>query len=316
MTDALRYRGTGEPAGGGAKDPFPYLADPGLVDAVNVAIHLGRPLLVKGPPGSGKTRVAYALAHELGLPLFTWYVKSTSRARDGLYSIDMVRRLQDAQLKPERAQRLTPYLQFGPLGQALKRPGPSVVLIDEIDKADIDFPNDLLRELDEGRFTVEEMDEADLSDNEREAGFQRTYGRAGQGAPTPDDPRPIVIITSNDEKELPDAFLRRCVFHYIEFPAPDRLAEIVKVNTPGLNLDDALINHAIRRLEELRRVEGVRKKPETSELIDWIKVLKAWEVDVARLEAAATPGDLPHLEVLYKHQGDVLRVRNPFPAPR
>jgi MoxR-like ATPase len=301
----LRYRGDGMPPSGTESERFPYLADPRLVQAVNVAIHLGRPLLVKGPPGSGKTSVAYSVAHELGLEPFTWYVKSTSRARDGLYSIDMVRRLQDAQLREERAQRLTPYLTFGPLGQALRHSGPSVVLIDEIDKADIDFPNDLLRELDEGRFTVEEMDEAE--------GTPRTYGRGTARGDGP-DPRPFVVITSNDEKELPDAFLRRCIFHYIEFPDPERLLEIVRVNTPELDLDAALVDAAIAWLGELRTLEGIRKRPETSELIDWVRVLHAWGVPVDRLREATEAADLPHLEVLFKHQGDRIRVGAPAPA--
>lgn len=303
-----RYRGDGRPPKGSGGTRFPYLADPSLVKAVNVAIHLRRPLLIKGPPGSGKTSVAYAIAHELGVRLFTWYVKSTSRARDGLYGIDMVRRLQDAQLDRDTAQRITPYLRFGPLGDALRQPGPSVVLIDEIDKADIDFPNDLLRELDEGRFTIEELSDEDLTEEERAAGFQRTYGRAAGAAASPEDPRPIVVVTSNDEKELPDAFLRRCVFHYIEFPGDERLREIVRVNTPRLRLDPALVNRAIARLRDLRGVDGVRKKPETSELIDWIRVLHAWRVDLSALAPEVARGDLPHLEVLYKHQGDVHKL--------
>jgi MoxR-like ATPase len=312
MTDTLRYRGDGMPPEGSEKrEPYPYLADEGLVKAVNVAIHLNRPLLVKGPPGSGKTAVAYALAHELGVPLFPWYVKSTSRARDGLYTIDMVRRLQDSHLDTTRAQRLTPYIRFGPLGDALRRRGPSVVLIDEVDKADIDFPNDLLRELDERRFTIEELEGTTLTAREKKDGWRATYGRPPKGQETPDDPRPIVIITSNDEKELPDAFLRRCVFHYIEFPDPDRLLDIVRVNTEpeGLRVDEGLIKAAIGWLTELRRTEGLRKKPETSELIDWVRVLHGWGIDVAALQQAASAAELPHLEVLYKHQGDLVRVR-------
>src|SRR6185437_11661636 len=174
-----------------------------------MAIYLGRPLLVKGPAGCGKTKLAESIAYELGhLHVHKWHVKSTSRARDGLYTIDMVRRLQDAQLKKDEAQHLTPYLRFGPLGDALRSGRESVVLIDEIDKADIDFPNDLLRELEAKEFTVEELDEQDLTPAERQAGYRRTYTGA----------KPVIVITSNDEKDLPDAFLRRCLFHWIEFP--------------------------------------------------------------------------------------------------
>jgi MoxR-like ATPase len=296
-----RYRGDGLPPDGNAEKAFPYLPGESLARAVNIAIQLGRPLLVKGPPGSGKTRVARAVAHELGLTLHDWYVKSTSRARDGLYGIDMVRRLQDATLDPAKAQRLTPYIRFGPLGEALRAEGESVVLIDEIDKADIDFPNDLLRELDEKRFTIEELSEEDLTPEEREQGWRRTYG--GQA-------RPIVVITSNDEKELPDAFLRRCVFHYINFPNAKRLEKIVAVNIPELRLSETLVGRAITVLERLRQVEGVRKKPETSELIDWVRILHHWGLDLAELNDQSRLADFPEWEILYKHQRDREVVRN------
>jgi MoxR-like ATPase len=295
-----RYQGHGVPPSGDHTKSFPYLADEELREVVNMAIYLGRPLLVKGPPGCGKSRLAPAIAHELGLPLHEWHVKSTSRAKDGLYTIDMVRRLQEANLHAPRAQSLIPYLRFGPLGEALRAEGESVVLLDEIDKADIDFPNDLLRELEEKRFTIEELDDADLTPEERESGFQRTYGG---------NARPIIVITSNDEKELPDAFLRRCVFHWIDFPGPDLLLEIVKINAPDLDLDDLLVTGAISRLESFRDIDGVRKKPATSELIDWVRILHRWGVDPAQLEEAFRLTDLPHWRVLYKHQGDVQRVR-------
>jgi MoxR-like ATPase len=297
----LRYRGDGLPPDGNLEKRFPYLAGEGLAEAVNIAIQLERPLLVKGPPGSGKTRVAYAIAHELGLTLHPWYIKSTSRARDGLYTIDMVRRLQDAHLNREKAQRLTSYIRFGPLGTALSDSGESVVLIDEIDKADIDFPNDLLRELDEKQFTIEELSEQDLSSEERAAGWRRTYGG---------ESRPIVVITSNDEKELPDAFLRRCVFYYIEFPDRQRLLQIVRVNTPELRFEQTLVERAIDALERLRKIEGVRKKPETSELIDWVRILHHWDLELADLAERPPLDGLPRWEVLYKHQRDLQVVRN------
>jgi MoxR-like ATPase len=292
-----RYRGDGlSPSG----ERYPYLADERLAKVVNMAIHLERPLLVKGPPGCGKTKLAASIAHELGCrDLHEWYVKSTSRARDGLYTIDMVRRLQDAQLHKEQAQRLTPYLRFGPLGNALRTPRESVVLIDEIDKADIDFPNDLLRELEAKEFTVEELDEQDLTEEDRSNGFCKTY----RGA------KPIIVITSNDEKDLPDAFLRRCVFCWIEFPEPDRLLEIVRVNAPGMRLDTALVKQAIDRLNDLRAIDGVRKKPATSELIDWVLILHQWGVDVTALDQDRKLSELPHWEILYKHQADLQRVR-------
>jgi MoxR-like ATPase len=298
-----RYRGDGlSPSG----ERYPYLADEQLAKVVNMAIHLERPLLVKGPPGCGKTKLAASIAHELRcLELHEWYVKSTSRARDGLYTIDMVRRLQDAQLHKEQAQRLTPYLRFGPLGNALRTPQESVVLIDEIDKADIDFPNDLLRELEAKEFTVEELDEQDLTEEDRSNGFRKTY----RGA------KPIIVITSNDEKDLPDAFLRRCVFCWIEFPEPDRLLEIVRVNAPGMQLDTALVERAIDRLNDLRMIDGVRKKPATSELIDWVLILHHWGVDVAALDQDRKLSELPHWEILYKHQADLQRVRRAAEDP-
>lgn len=236
-----------------------------------------------------------SIAHELGLDLHEWYVKSTSRARDGLYVIDMVRRLQDANMEVSKAQKLTPYIRFGPLGEALRSNTESVVLIDEIDKADIDFPNDLLRELDQKKFTIEELDEAELTQNDRAKGFQKTYSS---------EQTPIVVITSNDEKELPDAFLRRCLFHYIEFPTPGRLKQIVRVNLPDLDLEDRLLHLATKQLGQIRTIKGYRKAPATSELIDWMQVLHHWGVTVEAMEAADTFTDLPYWEVLFKHQQD------------
>jgi MoxR-like ATPase len=298
-----RYRGTGASPKDDFGGRFPYLAGEELVKIVNMAIYLERPLLVKGPPGCGKTKLAASIAHELGLPLHEWHVKSTSRAKDGLYTIDMVRRLQDSQLGKEQAQHLPPYLRFGPLGDALRAVGESVVLIDEIDKADIDFPNDLLQELDAKQFTIEELDEQDLTPEDLRNGYRKTYTGA----------KPIIVITSNDEKDLPDAFLRRCVFCWIDFPDPGRLLEIVRVNAPGLELETTLIQRAIARVTELRTIEDVRKKPATSELIDWILILYSWGADVDALDKGHRFAELPYWEVLYKHQSDLQRVRRADP---
>jgi len=293
-----RYRGDGKPPEDSARPAFPYVADPALARAVNIAIVLGRPLLVKGPPGCGKSRLANGIAAELELPLYRWHIKSTSRAQDGLYSIDMVRRLQDAQAGDKRAQLLTPYIRFGPLGEAICGGSEAVVLIDEIDKADIDFPNDLLRELEEMAFTIEELDERELS-NPAAVGFKKNYRT---------EHRPIVVITSNDEKELPDAFLRRCLFHYIEFPKKEHLRRIVELNTPGLDLEARLVERAVDRLNEIRKIGGFRKEPATSELIDWVKVLHYWGVHVAEIDAGQRLTNLPYWQALFKHLPDAQRL--------
>ena len=269
---------------------YPYLPDNGLVEAVNLSIYLKRPLLIKGEPGCGKTRLAYAVAYELGLPFSAWHIKSTSRARDGLYIYDTVGRLRDAQLAVSRGMRdesanhiddPAKYVKWGPLGKAFLNDQRSVVLIDEIDKADIDFPNDLLLELDEQRFVVEET------------------GQEVQAMQAP-----IVFITSNDEKDLPDAFLRRCLFYYIEFPSRERLAEIVNAHFPKVS--KALVEAAVARFVKLRKEMhedrgDVGKKVSTSELIDWFHVLRQYPQDEILTKLG---GELPFSSVLLKSWGD------------
>jgi MoxR-like ATPase len=267
----------------------PYLPAESLKNAVNLAIFLEkRPLLLKGEPGCGKTRLAEAVAYELGLPYEPWYIKSTTRAKDGLYSYDAVRRLHDAQLtrvgtkSKSKVEELDNYIKMGALGRAFKNERRTVVLIDEIDKADIDFPNDLLRELDEQKFTLDETGE------QVEANYP-----------------PIVFITSNDEKDLPDAFLRRCLFHYIEFPTNSELIKIV--NTHFSASPTELVEKAVERFEELRgKMEKGKsgKKPSTSELLDWFAVLRQFPEDevLKQLE-----GELPFPEVLLKKWEDHLR---------
>jgi MoxR-like ATPase len=267
----------------------PYLPADSLKNAVNLAIFLEkRPLLLKGEPGCGKTRLAEAVAYELGLPYEPWYIKSTTRAKDGLYSYDAVRRLHDAQLtrvgteSKSKVEDLDNYIKMGALGRAFKNKRQTVVLIDEIDKADIDFPNDLLRELDEQKFTIDETGE------EVKANYP-----------------PIVFITSNDEKDLPDAFLRRCLFHYIEFPSYSQLIEIVNAHLAASPKE--LVEKAVERFEELRgKMEKGKsgKKPSTSELLDWFAVLRQFPEDkvLKQLEE-----ELPFPEVLLKKWEDHLR---------
>lgn len=286
-----RYRGDGLPPDRDKKKRYPYLADSRLVQVVNMALTLQRPLLVKGDPGCGKTQLAYSIAHELGLELFPWYVKSTSRARDGLYDIDAIQRLQDAQMQKPEAQDILNYRRWGPLGSAFLSEHESVVLIDEIDKADIDFPNDLLRELEEKKIEIEELDEADP---------RRLLSAKSS---------PIIIVTSNDEKELPDAFLRRCLFYFITFPPKPKLIDIVEVNFAvrknNVKLDSHVVDAAVDRLLDLRNVTGLRKLPSTSELIDWVHVLHAWKTSAKTLRESKTLSGLPYLEVLFKHQQDL-----------
>ncbi|MGF1508820.1 MAG: AAA family ATPase [Myxococcota bacterium] len=252
-----------------------YIAAEDLIRIVNVAVMLGRPLLVKGEPGTGKTLLAESVARGLGMKMFTWHVKSTTKAKDGLYVYDTVQRLYDSRFQDKDVGDIRQYIRLGPMGLAFAAKEPAVLLIDEIDKADIEFPNDLLHELDAMRFVIPET------------GDEVVAGH-----------RPVVIITSNSEKELPDAFLRRAVFHYIEFPGRELLARIV--HTHFDDLPTRLLERALDAFYKLRRVEGVRKPPSTSELIDWIGALMAHGVDPESLEK-----DLPLLGVLLKREQDV-----------
>ncbi len=236
-----------------------YIATEDLTIAVNAAIVLERPLLVKGEPGTGKTVLAEEIAQGLGAPLLTWHVKSTTKAAQGLYEYDAVSRLRDSQLGDPRVSDIAHYIRRGRLWEAFSAPERPVLLIDEIDKADIEFPNDLLTELDRMEFHVYETGET---------------VRAAR--------RPIVVITSNNEKELPDAFLRRCFFHYIRFPDPETMARIVEVHYPGIK--GRLVEEALKVFFAVRETPGLRKKPTTSELIDWLKLLLSEDIgpDVLR----------------------------------
>jgi MoxR-like ATPase len=254
-----------------------YIASEELRHAVNVAVALSRPLLVRGEPGTGKTLLAENLAAALKLPLVRWQVKSTTKARDGLYVYDTVARLHDSRFADagRDVRDIAQYIKLGPLGEALSAPSRVVLLIDEIDKADIEFPNDLLHELDAMRFRIDETGREVVA---RE--------------------RPIVVITSNNEKELPDAFLRRCVFHYIQFPSRELMSEIVRVHHPDVS--DRVLDHALETFFGLRALPRLRKKPSTSELIDWICALKKAGVDLARVG-----GGIPFLGTLLKTEQDV-----------
>ena len=227
-----------------------YIATDDLRLAVNAAVRLERPLLVKGEPGTGKTELARQVAQALGLPLIEWHVKSTTKAQQGLYEYDAVSRLRDSQLGDERVHDVQNYIRRGKLWQAFAAPGKVVLLIDEIDKADIEFPNDLLQELDRMEFHVYETGETVRAIH-----------------------RPVVIITSNNEKELPDAFLRRCFFHYIRFPDAETMAAIVRVHFPDIK--ERLLSAALAEFFEIRETPGLKKKPSTSEVLDWLKLILA-----------------------------------------
>jgi MoxR-like ATPase len=252
-----------------------YLTSEALESAVNCALALERPLLVRGEPGTGKTLLAEALADGLGMPLLRWHVKSTTKAQEGLYVYDTVQRLYDSRFGDGDVRDIGRYIKLGALGQAFGASERHIVLIDEIDKADLEFPNDLLHELDRMRFRISETGEEVVAKH-----------------------RPVVVITSNNEKDLPDAFLRRCVFHFIEFPEPELMRRVVEVHHPGL--DRALVDQVLRVFYEVRNGMRLRKRPSTSELIDWIAVLKCAGVSSVSLDAS-----MPFLGTLLKKEQDL-----------
>ncbi|MEO8631349.1 MAG: MoxR family ATPase [Betaproteobacteria bacterium] len=258
-----------------------YVATEDLTMAVNAAITLERPLLIKGEPGTGKTMLAIEVANALERPLIQWHIKSTSKAQQGLYEYDAVSRLRDSQLGDPRVNDIANYIKRGPLWEAFDLPTPSVVLIDEIDKADIEFPNDLLRELDRMEFYVYETQQ---------------LVRAAH--------RPTIIITSNNEKELPDAFLRRCFFHYIKFPDTDTMERIVDVHFPDIKKH--LLRAALEAFFQIRDVPGLKKKPSTSELLDWLKLLMAEDISPDVLRSKDQHKIIPPLHgALLKNEQDV-----------
>jgi len=266
----MRFQGTAE-----------YVATSDLTLAVNAAIQLQRPLLIKGEPGTGKTMLAEQVAGALGLPLYQWHIKSTTRAQQGLYEYDAVSRLRDSQLGDDRVRDIAHYILKGVLWQAFEADGPTVILIDEIDKADIEFPNDLLRELDRMEFHCYET---------------RETVRARH--------RPIVFITSNNEKELPDAFLRRCFFHYIRFPDRGTMQQIVDVHYPDIRKQ--LLREALEVFFDLREIPGLKKKPSTSELLDWLKLLVAEDIPPEALRSSDQKLIVPPLHgALLKNEQDV-----------
>ncbi|MBD3647369.1 MAG: MoxR family ATPase [Pseudomonadales bacterium] len=258
-----------------------YIATEELQMAVNAAVNLERPLLIKGEPGTGKTMLAEEVANSLGLKLITWYIKSSTKAQQGLYEYDAVSRLRDSQLGDDRVHDIKNYIEKGKLWEAFEADEKVVLLIDEIDKADIEFPNDLLLELDKMEFFVYETGETIKAKH-----------------------RPIVVITSNNEKELPDAFLRRCFFHYIQFPDRETMQEIIDVHHPGIKQD--LVKEAMEVFFDVRKVPGLKKKPSTSELIDWLKLLMADDIPEEILRNRDTSKAIPPLYgALVKNEQDV-----------
>ncbi|MBO9557607.1 MAG: MoxR family ATPase [Caulobacter sp.] len=258
-----------------------YVATEDLKVAVNAAVALERPLLIKGEPGTGKTVLAYEVAKAMNAPLLTWHIKSTTKAQQGLYEYDAVTRLRDSQLGDERVKDVRNYIKKGKLWEAFQAPTRPVLLIDEIDKADIEFPNDLLQELDRNEFYVYETDETISA-----------------------KVRPIIIITSNNEKELPDAFLRRCFFHYIRFPEEATMQAIVDVHFPGIK--QKLVAEALRIFYDMRKVPGLKKKPSTSELLDWLKLLLVEDIDESTLREKDPTKLIPPLHgALLKNEQDV-----------
>ena len=257
-----------------------YVATQDLMLAVNAAITLKRPLLVKGEPGTGKTMLAEEVAQALNMPLMQWHIKSTTKAQQGLYEYDAVSRLRDSQLGDERVKDIQNYIIKGVLWQAFMADEPVALLIDEIDKADIEFPNDLLRELDRMEFYCYETRELIKAKN-----------------------RPLVFITSNNEKELPDAFLRRCFFHYIKFPEPDTMRQIVQVHFPDLKKE--LLAVALKTFYDVRNLPGLKKKPSTSELLDWLKLLVAEDIPLSALQTQDEKVAIPPLVgALLKNEQD------------
>ena len=258
-----------------------YIATDDLMMAVNAAVTLERPLLIKGEPGTGKTMLAVEVAKALGRPLLQWHVKSTSKAQQGLYEYDAVSRLRDSQLGDGRVHDIANYIKRGPVWEAFAAEAPSVLLIDEVDKADIEFPNDLLRELDRMEFYVYETQQLVTAKH-----------------------RPVIIITSNNEKELPDAFLRRCFFHYIKFPDRETMERIVAVHFAGLK--QSLLREALTAFFEIREVPGLKKKPSTSELLDWLKLLVAEDIPPEALHGTEQGKIIPPLHgALIKNEQDV-----------